>query len=732
MAASSGGHPPPPGPPGQQPSGPGQPKPPQGPSRQQAGPHGQSFAAAAGKNTQQATKYIFLHLHREDRNISFNLSTKEKAALVFRRLKLEPSQVVRIETCKFEVIRIEVKSSVDVERFKTTVAMQIRPGLKVKPMKELKKSTRIKVCWIQSDVPNEEISKVLSMYGKVVEEPEDLYFELTADEEKDAELVNMKSIKNGERAVEIEIMRNIPSYVKIAGQRARIWYKGQNYTCSRCYKSFRNCPGKADRKECLRLKGVERDFDDFWAEQMNQKIRKERLNEDDKFDTDTVDLSRVPDAVEKEELMHWLSDSERQITVDDNSLCFSGFRGTWRLSGIKSEEVMRIVVERLHGAKIRGKPILCLPIKQNTPAKPPPVREEPMENGDLDLAQTSDGVETQEERNVRIRKEQEETARAVEREKERLAADQAAALVQKKDGGQAAALNPRSEPGSTGDAVHEEGREERDAREDPERTSVVVGLRPEVAALESSAYNAKVSDINNPVNTNSITDMIKTGLTSFGILKKKGEVKVGSVIPPTSAPPDPKPTSNSNSEDGTRKDKKTTSTILVTETPAAATALSRQKQFVNETPATSPDLKARKDDITLGSDDEIFGNRLKPFSPSDLEPLNFSSEFARRVSFSGRDSAPITLGNAANRAKRKSVFLSTSSSDASAAKPSPEKEKPEQEEQEKESDEKEDSTIKKTPEKKADEDGFEAPLTKGQKKAKRKRQRTAAAKHNKF
>ena len=76
--------------------------------------------------------------------------------------------------------------------------------------------------------------------------------------------------------------------------------------------------------------------------------------------------------------------------------------------------------------------------------------------------------------------------------------------------------------------------------------------------------------------------------------------------------------------------------------------------------------------------------------------------------------------------------LSTSSSDASAAKPSPEKEKPEPEEQEKESDEKEDSAIKKTPEKKADEDGFEAPLTKGQKKAKRKRQRTAAAKHNKF
>ena len=319
----------------------------------------------------------------------------------------------------------------------------------------------------------------------------------------------------------------------------------------------------------------------------------------------------------------------------------------------------------------------------------------------------------------------------------RLAADQAAALAQKKDEGQAAALDPRSEPGSTGDAVHEEGREERDAREDPERTSVVVGLRPEVAALESSAYNAKVSDTNNLVNTNSITDMIKTGLTNFGILKKKGEVKVGSVIPPTSAPPDPKPNpaSNSNSGDRTNKDKKTTSTILVTETPAAATALSRQKQFVNETPATSPNLKGRKDDITLGSDDEIFGDRLKPFSPSDLEPLNFSSEFARRVSFSGRDNAPITLGNAANRAKRKSVFLSTSSSDASAAKPSPEKEKPEQKVQEKKTDEKEDSAIKKTPEKKTDEDGFEAPLTKGQKKAKReqrKRQRTAAAKHNKF
>ena len=760
MAAFSGGQlPPDPDPQGQQAPDHGdqQPQGPPGPPGPQGQP--QSFADAAGRNSKQSSKYIYLHLHREDRNISFTLSRKEKAALVFRRLKLHPSQIIRIEMCKFEVIRIEVVSTVNVENYKTTAAMQIIPGLKVKPMKELKRSTRIKVCWVQSEVPNKEIVSVLSMYGKVVSEPEDLYFELSPEEENDSELVGMKSIKNGERAVEIEIMRNIPSYVKIAGQRARIWYKGQNYYCSRCYRSFRSCPGKADRKECLRLKGVERDFEDFWAEQLSQKLRKERLDEDDKFDTDMVDLSRVPDGVEKEELLNWLSADPRCITVDEGSLSFSGFRGTWRLTGIKTEEIMRVVVERLHGAKIRGKPILCLPIKQNTPAKPPPTRENPEE--EAEGMETSDGVETQEERNTRIRKEQAETAEAVERERQRLtaelrekeeqrlAAEQAAALSQKKDEDQAAALNPGSGAESTEDAVHGERREERGEGEDPERTRRLVGLGPEMAALESSAYNTEVSVSNQPSTTSNITNMIKSGLTSFGIIKPKGQVNInnsGSAVVKPSAPLDPKPQRIRKIPPNPER-AKTTINVLASETPVAAAAIKKNKtNFVEETPAigieASPKLKDRKEDLTLGSDDEIFTATLKPFSPSDLGKMEFGSEFARRLSGSGRDLSAINIGAIGNRTKRKSIYISsTSSSDASATKPSPEKSKPAETEEKsddkkEEKDEPKTDEEKKTPDKKAEDAQFEVPMTKGQKKKERERRKrlrtTGANKHNKF
>ena len=52
------------------------------------------------------------------------------------------------------------------------------------------------------------------------------------------------------------------------------------------------------------------------------------------------------------------------------------------------------------------------------------------------------------------------------------------------------------------------------------------GLGPEMAALESSAYNTEVSVNNQSSTTSNITNKIKSGLTSFGIMLRGENVSL--------------------------------------------------------------------------------------------------------------------------------------------------------------------------------------------------------------
>lgn len=653
------------------------------------------------------SKYIHLHLRRDDKNISFNLSKKEKAILMFRRLKLEPHQVIGIESHNFEQIRIEVKPDVDIDRppIKTTVAMQIRAGLKVMPMMELKRTTRVKVCWVPSDVPNQAIIDTLSIFGKVSGQPTDLFFELTEEETKDNDLYGLRGIKSGERAVEIEIIKNIPSYVKIAGKRARIWYPGQNFTCGRCYKSFRSCPGKADRRECQRLKGKERDFEEFWQEIVSLQPRKQRMSNSDEFGTDTVDLARVPDEVEKEEFIKWFKETaDIEITADN--LTHSGYRGTWRLSGVTSEEIMKTVVERLHGAKIRGKPILALPIKTNTPIKTKVTDMEPrpelMDQDPSTQAAMSDGNESAAERTARLKREAEDTRLSVERERQRLAAvqqqQQPAPGVQpasqpaEQQQQQPAAPPPlpqreprqrdsdKRDPQAAALSGGEQGSEEAVSTEagetvkdgGPERQRALASKGPVEGGLgDSTSVDTRVSSTNNPlINTARMFGQ------KFGLLKKQGNVKIN--------------TDNSVQEPLAPASQPASSRVLAEETPAPASA--SQPSIVPDTPfhqnTSSPTLQERHKhsdgkNLTIGSEDEIFGATKVQFSPSVLAPIKFSSEFGIAVqeTFSARKnstSTPATI----NLAKRKRIVISSpegsSYSDESRVEDSPGKEQPQQ------------------------------------------------------
>ena len=330
----------------------------------------QSFSAAAG--TKATTQWLVLRLFREDKSIQYNLSRKEKADLVYKRLKLPPSKVKSIVSSNFEHIRIELTSDVNVEDYKKAEAIYIRPGLKVQPMKELKRTTRVKICWVDLDIDNSKrkddaIIETLSLFGKIEGDIEHLMYELTEAEMADDTMYNLRNVRSGERAVEIEIHIPIPSFIKVDGKRARVWHPGQNYTCGRCYRSFRNCPGKADRAECKRLKGTERDFEDFWKEVAVKKPHKEAMGPEEEYTTDIIDIARVPVEATKDELLEFLRKEE--VDVAPENLIATQFAETWRILDIPSSEVMKAIVKRCHGRRFQGRNLLFLPVQLPTPMK---------------------------------------------------------------------------------------------------------------------------------------------------------------------------------------------------------------------------------------------------------------------------------------------------------------------------------------------------------------------------
>ena len=536
-------------------------------------PTAPAYAAAAKKAGDR--KWLCMQLHREDRNIPFNLSNRERATLLYRKLKIPKENVKSLELYNFEHIRIELCGNINPEKFKTVEAIQIRPGLKVQPMKEIKRTTRIKVCWVPLDVPDETIFDTLSIFGKIdTDSLKFLTYEVTEEEAKEPDLFELKKVRNGERALEIEIEQPIPSYVKIAGKRARIWHPNQNFTCGRCYKSFRSCPGKADRAECKRQGGTERDFEDFWSEIANRQPRRGRMTSEEEFTTSTIDIAQVPKDVKKEVLLKWLKD-EGGLEIEEDQLHPTTFPHTWRLTNIASSEKMTEIVKRMNGKLFGKKQLLFLPIKLQTPKK--------TETAKPDAAETAQAAESERQRLAEEKKQSEkERVERERKEKEKAGADSR---------------------GSTGPAKEKGGAPAASVEEEVENQVNNSKSKTPTSSLMSNLFNA--------------------GLEKFGILNRKDVLKVNEpvvtgfkeIVPDTPA-----------------------ETASEVRNSSSETPRMSRRDMVRETPMnshSSPILRAetnKSDSVSIPSDDEIFGAGLGLGPKQMLAPPSFHSQFARDLS----------------------------------------------------------------------------------------------------
>ena len=133
----------------------------------------QKHLSMVGLATSQAKNKVKLNildiiLERRNQSISFNLNKDELSKLLFQRMKLNPNNVVKIDTSAFGKIHLELKPNLKPEEFMNFPAFDIRDGLRTKLYKpHHRKDVLVTVSWLDLKTPDDFLTYVLSFFGKI-------------------------------------------------------------------------------------------------------------------------------------------------------------------------------------------------------------------------------------------------------------------------------------------------------------------------------------------------------------------------------------------------------------------------------------------------------------------------------------------------------------------------------------------------------------------------------------
>ena len=93
-----------------------------------------TYAKKAGGGIVKKKKLNVLDIILERRNpeISFTMSKEELAKLLFRKMAIQPAQVLKIDASAFGKVHVEMKEGVKLEKFVELPVFEIREGLRTK------------------------------------------------------------------------------------------------------------------------------------------------------------------------------------------------------------------------------------------------------------------------------------------------------------------------------------------------------------------------------------------------------------------------------------------------------------------------------------------------------------------------------------------------------------------------------------------------------------------------
>ena len=128
-------------------------------------------------------------------------------------------------------------------------------------------------------------------------------------EAQDPEIRLLLNLRTEVREVEIELMRNCPSFIMVGGKKAKAWYRGQEWNCQHCLKSFKKCPSGGDRNKCKSEGNTVLKFKDMWAKALGDTQTRLRMASSEEYEVDTLKIDGVPTSGVAEDIVRWLKEN---------------------------------------------------------------------------------------------------------------------------------------------------------------------------------------------------------------------------------------------------------------------------------------------------------------------------------------------------------------------------------------------------------------------------------------
>jgi predicted transport protein len=174
---------------------------------------GQSYARlVAGRHANGRKKLNVLDIipERKDNKISYNLKKDELAKLLFKKMKLDPKNVLKVDTSGSGKILVEFNNNVNVESLVSLPAFDICDGLRVKYYKpHHRKETFVTISWLDLETPDELLVHLLNYFGQV---KSNVRWSKIRQEDGEGELEKLlNNILSGERQLWMEISHSLPS-----------------------------------------------------------------------------------------------------------------------------------------------------------------------------------------------------------------------------------------------------------------------------------------------------------------------------------------------------------------------------------------------------------------------------------------------------------------------------------------------------------------------------------------
>ena len=348
-----------------------------------------SYAQKAGGGKAKKRKklnVLDIMLERRNKEVNYTLNKEELAKLLFKKMMIQPADVVKTDTSAFGKIHVELKDNVKPEKFVELPVFDIREGLRTKFYRpHHRQDTLVKISWLDLETSDDLIIHILSFFGTL---KSGIQYCTMKEEEGESELAKLlNKIPNGERQAWMEIETPLPSYAVIDGRRVKIWHPGQRRTCARCNQDVDHCVGGANARHCEEKGGNKTKTDDMWSKVL-ESVKYTEWNGDEIKDLveETVDTG---EDTPKDEIEKWdgvvLSNINENATENDIKMLLklglddqdiegvdikeTGNKRSRIVTGIAKEKIAHLS-KKLEKKVVDGTMVHCKPHVPSTPPKP--------------------------------------------------------------------------------------------------------------------------------------------------------------------------------------------------------------------------------------------------------------------------------------------------------------------------------------------------------------------------